>query len=73
MKTLVALPAYNRSYPATNAGSDKCADDWEAGLDFKIFNGPYFSIRDIKTLKNEGYGLIKVFQPSGGLLITVTL
>ena len=29
--------------------------DWEAGKDFKIVNGPYFSKRDVGTLMADGY------------------
>jgi hypothetical protein len=44
------LPAYGRKY-------DNEADlitDWESGLDFKIYNGPYMSIRNVPDLKARG-------------------
>ena len=42
MKILEVTGAYGRI--ATRA-------DWEAGLDFKIINGPYLSIRDLPRLR----------------------
>ena len=47
MKTLIVTGAYGRI--ATEA-------DWIKGLDFRIFDrGAYFSIRDWKLLKQDGY------------------
>lgn len=51
MKNLIATGAYGRTAKLV---------DWEAGLDFQIFeNGPYFSRRDCKYLKHDGYTSIK--------------
>lgn len=44
-----ALGAYGRN--ATRA-------DWDAGKDFKIASGPYFSIRDIPAMKEQGIEVI---------------
>jgi hypothetical protein len=44
------LPAYNRNY----VSEDEALQDWFTGKDFKIANGPYFSIRDTKTLIASG-------------------
>lgn len=69
VKMLVALPAYNRNYDTSEA----CANDWEGGKDFKIANGPYFSIRDVKLMKDQGYTKVCIVQPYGGVLLEVTL
>lgn len=43
----LAQAAYGRGYECqTDAMSD-----WEAGKDFKLVNGPYFSIRDFADMK----------------------
>lgn len=42
---LVAHGAYDR---------DVKLSDWQAGKDFKIVGGPYFSIRDVAQLKDYG-------------------
>ena len=34
-------------------GHDTNGPDWLAGKDFKIVNGPYFSIRDIELLSEQ--------------------
>lgn len=48
--------------------------DWEVGKDFMIYNGPYFSIRDIAVLKQDGYtGILFCAFPSGELLFKVKL
>lgn len=40
---------------ATGAyGHEASGPDWLAGKDFKIVNGPYFSIRDVEKLKENG-------------------
>jgi hypothetical protein len=43
------VPAYGRRYPSA-AAAEK---DWLDGLDFKIYGGPYTSIRDRDHLMNE--------------------
>lgn len=44
---ITLMGAYGRTYTETS----KAAIDWQKGLDFKIVNGPYCSIRDVATLK----------------------
>ncbi len=33
-------------------------EDWAAGKDFKMWNGPYFSVRDTAKLRDDGYTAI---------------
>lgn len=42
------MPAYGRQYKT----SEQAKADWTNGKDFKIVNGPYLSIRDVKYLKD---------------------
>jgi hypothetical protein len=46
MKTLHAVGAYGRE--ASQA-------DWEAGKDFRVIDGPYFSKRSLDLLREDGY------------------
>ena len=43
------IPAYGRTYKNMN----EAKKDWDNGLDFQVFNGPYCSIRDINKLVND--------------------
>jgi hypothetical protein len=56
MKILHAQGAYGR-----------IADihDWINGKDFRVWNGPYFSIRDIDKLIEDGYYRIDFYRPFG--------
>jgi hypothetical protein len=47
--TLTVVGAYGR---AANE------QDWLEGKDFKVYSGPYFSIRDLEEIK--GYGTKKI-------------
>lgn len=47
--------------------------DWQAGKDFRIHAGPYFSIRDVDKLKEEGYTRIDFFGKDGFVEFTVEL
>ena len=64
MRTLVAVGAYGR---------EACEADWNAGKDFRIASfGPYFSKRDVASLKAHGYGEIKfVVRPGQFFIITL--
>lgn len=46
---LDCIPAYGREFSI---------DDWNNGKDFKVIDGPYFSIRDIPALSQDCIGLI---------------
>lgn len=47
-----AIPAYGRH---VNTTYEKVVKEWKEGKDFKFVNGPYFSIRDFDSIKNENY------------------
>lgn len=49
------IPAYGRNY---NTASE-ALEDWANGKDFKIYGGPYCSIRDKVQL--EEYGPITIY------------
>ena len=46
---LLAKPAYGRIYPDITS----MRNAWEWGQDFRIVDGPYFSIRDLEHIKKE--------------------
>ena len=52
---LYAIPAYGRLYRT----KDELKVDWENGKDFKIVNGPYFSVRDLSKIK-ESYSVLVI-------------
>lgn len=58
---LIAMPAYGRTY----ATLEDTKRDWSAGKDFKMYNGPYFSIRDVAELKYRGYLQVQVMVVVG--------
>jgi hypothetical protein len=43
---LVIMPAYGRNYKS----QDEAVQSWKAGVDFKVVNGPYCSIRDVAKM-----------------------
>ena len=51
---IILLPAYGQTYETL----DKAEADWIAGKDFKIFKGPYCSIRDLPLFKEMGHGVV---------------
>lgn len=55
---------------ATGAyGREAKEKDWKNGKDFQVCYGPYFSIRDVQAIKNEGYKFIKFIGGSTPFLI----
>jgi hypothetical protein len=67
-RTIELVPAYGRKY---NSQSEALAD-WEAGKDFKIYGGPYTSIRDESQLLEE-YNFIDIYWDFlNGYKFTVT-
>ena len=44
---VVIVAAYGRKYSTKEAA----LKDWNAGKDFRVFDGPYCSIRDLPKLK----------------------
>jgi hypothetical protein len=47
--------------------------DWRAGKDFKILGGPYFSIRDLQKIKNDGYKYIRFSYRHKGVVVNFTV
>lgn len=43
------IPAYGKQYKT----KQEVINAWKAGVDFKIVNGPYCSIRDLEKLKRD--------------------
>ena len=54
------LPAYGRRYETET----EFVNDWEVGKDFRIFRGPYCSIRDIDLLGRDYDVVYGIFGPS---------
>jgi hypothetical protein len=50
---LFLVAAYDRKYYT----KEQAIKDWEAGKDFKIYNGPYCSIRDKQALEEMSSGI----------------
>ena len=46
---LFIIPAYGANYET----AQEMVSAWNAGKDFKIFKGPYCSVRDINLLKKQ--------------------
>lgn len=53
---ILAVPAYGRIYQDIAAMQNA----WNWGQDFRIVDGPYFSIRDLDSIKKDYSGLIIV-------------
>ena len=62
MDFIIATAAYGRQPTAT---------DWLSGKDFKVHSGPYFSIRDVDTLKADGIKQVQFIDRHGFLAFTV--
>jgi hypothetical protein len=58
---MILTPAYGRSYPTIKAA----LEDWAEGKDFKIWSGPYCSIRDIEFLKKD-FSIIEIWNNLSG-------
>jgi len=55
---LEIIPERGRVYNTTNAA----VQDWLAGKDFRVRgSGPYLSIRDAETLKQNGYNSVRIY------------
>ena len=46
---------YKELYLLGAYGREATLEDWKAGKDFTIYEGPYCSIRDTKRMKADGY------------------
>ena len=58
-KRLVLVGAYGRQYPTVEAARDA----WNIGVDFKIYSGPYRSIRDLDKLQ-AGFCEVFIYLPN---------
>lgn len=68
MDYLIISPAsYTKPSPRT---WEEVMSNWTNGKDFKIHNGPYCSIRDLKLLKDLCHHLVVKYRDSQGNLIT---
>ena len=47
-------------------GRNATREDWVAGKDFRLAQGPYFSIRDVKAMKDEGISYINFTDSKTG-------
>lgn len=54
-------------------GRETSMADWEAGKDFKITGGPYCSVRDVASIRAEGFDLIEFRLQNGMYLHTIVL
>ena len=61
------MSGFDRSMITVTGAYGREADEgaWEAGLDFRIVHGPYFSIRDIEALKGDGIDCINFINKHG--------
>jgi hypothetical protein len=63
---IVAVQAYNRRF--TNPEVIK--KHWTDGKDFQVLDtGQYFSSRDAKLLKSDGFTNVLVLLPAGGSVL----
>ena len=60
------VPAYGRVYNSVEA----MMADWNAGKDFRIWGGPYCSIRDLGALRLEASS-VTLCCPSRDLSVTL--
>lgn len=69
------MSGFDRSYLQALGAYGKEANeaDWKAGKDFKILHGPYFSIRDVETMKREGVTQIIFLNARGFVAFTKDL
>lgn len=65
--TLNIIPAYARRYKS----AAEALRDWNAGKDFKIFDGPYLSKRDVPALTKEGYTRVAVHNYGKGVIAVI--
>lgn len=63
------MPGFNRDYLVAIGAYGREANeaDWLAGKDFQIQAGPYFSIRDLETIKADGVTQIIFYNRQGYL------
>lgn len=54
-------------------GREATLEDWKAGKDFKIYGGPYCSIRDVKLMKAEGYTDVTLVRRDGTVVVMINI
>lgn len=47
-------------------GRQACMKDWQDGKDFRIWNGPYLSVRDLPRIRQNGYEKILFMTQKDG-------
>jgi hypothetical protein len=65
---LQILPAYGSRY----LNSDDMMMAWNSGKDFKIWNGPYCSVRDLPALRKES-DRIYIMSPLDDICVRLNL
>ena len=65
----MVMSGFDRDYLVAQGayGRDATEQDWQAGKDFQIKSGPYFSIRDCETIKQDGVSQIIFYNRQGYL------
>ena len=54
-------------------GREATLEDWKAGKDFKIYGGPYCSIRDMKRMKADGYTDITLLRRDDTVVVMINI
>lgn len=54
-------------------GREATVEDWKAGKDFKIYSGPYCSIRDVKRMKADGYTDVALVRRDGTVVAMINI
>ena len=69
------MSGFDRSFVYCRAayGREVSSQDYNAGLDFQIVSGPYFSIRDESAMRNQGIKTLMFLNDRGFVEFTVNL
>lgn len=54
-------------------GRDASLADWHEGKDFKIFDGPYTSKRDLQFMREHGVHIVQIVNHKGQTLAVYDL
>ena len=71
----MVMSGFDRSivYATGAYGREANRPDWLAGKDFQIQSGPYFSIRDIATIRKDGAADIVFVNRRGNVVFVENL
>lgn len=69
MNLYVQIAIYSSAYKAKTIADIKKA--WQDGKDFRIHAGPYCSIRDSESLKNDGYTTVVIIHANKKVIIHI--